>query len=152
MLVTGGSRGIGAATAVSAAQSGWNVAISYHAEKAAADEVVNRCRTSGVAAFAQQCEVADETSVLELFARCDQELGPLGCLVNNAGILFAMSRLEDMDVDRVRRVTEVNTIGAFLCAREAVRRMATDRGGHGGSIVNVSSAASYLGSPNEFVD
>ncbi|MCL4144125.1 UNVERIFIED_CONTAM: hypothetical protein GTU68_025863 [Idotea baltica] len=152
MLVTGGSRGIGAATAVSAAQSGWNVAISYHAKKAAADEIVNRCRDHGVAAFAQQCEVADEASVLELFARCDQELGPLGCLVNNAGILFAMSRLEDMDVDRVRRVTEVNTIGAFLCAREAVRRMATDRGGQGGSIVNVSSAASYLGSPNEFVD
>jgi|MEHZ01.5.fsa_nt_MEHZ011533150.1_2 NAD(P)-dependent dehydrogenase (short-subunit alcohol dehydrogenase family) len=152
MLITGGSRGIGAATALLAAQNGWDLAISYHAKRDAAEAVVSRCREFGVQAFAQQCEVADEGSVLELFAQCDRTLGTLGCLVNNAGILFPVARLEDMDVDRVRRVTEVNTIGAFLCAREAVRRMATDRGGHGGSIVNVSSAASYLGSPNEFVD
>lgn len=152
MLITGGSRGIGAATAVLAAENGWDVALSFHAQQDAADAVVDRCRSLGVSAIAHQCEVADEDSVLELFERSHQDLGPLNCLVNNAGILFPMARLEDMDVARVRRVTEVNTIGAFLCAREAVRRMALDRGGAGGSIVNISSAASYLGSPNEFVD
>ncbi|MGY9084386.1 MAG: SDR family oxidoreductase [Acidimicrobiales bacterium] len=152
MLITGGSRGIGAATALLAAQNSWDVAISYHSKQDAAQAVAAQCREFGVNAFSQQCEVADESSVLELFTRCDRELGTLSCLVNNAGILFPTARLEDMEVDRVRRMTEVNTIGAFLCAREAVRRMATDRGGQGGSIVNVSSAASYLGSPNEFVD
>lgn len=152
MLITGGSRGIGAATAKLAAKQGWDIAISFHRQGAAADQVVRECRNEGVHAMAAQCEVADEASVLALFGGCERTLGSPTCLVNNAGILFEMSRLEDMEVDRVRRVVEVNIIGAFLCAREAVRRMATDRGGSGGSIVNVSSAASYLGSPNEFVD
>jgi len=152
MLITGASRGIGAATARMAAQTGWDVAISYHSRREAADAVALSCREAGVRSFAQQCEVADETSVLSLFERCERELGVPDCVVNNAGVLFEMSRLEDMKVDRVRRVMEVNVIGTFLCAREAVRRMATDRGGKGGSIVNVSSAAAYLGSPNEFVD
>jgi len=152
MLITGGSRGIGAATAVMAAQRGWKVCVSYHSNREAADDVAARGKAAGSQVTAHQCEVADEASVLDLFRHCEHELGPLTCLVNNAGILFEMSRLEDMDVDRVRRVVDVNIVGAFLCAREAVRRMAIDRGGNGGSIVNVSSAASYLGSPNEFVD
>lgn len=152
MLITGGSRGIGAATAQLAANRGWHVAISYNEQVGAAEAVVAQCRSAGVQALSQQCDVADEASVVSFFDRAEAELGPIECLVNNAGILFEMSRLEDMDVERVRRVVDVNIVGAFLCAREAVRRMATDRGGVGGSIVNVSSAAAYLGSPFEFVD
>lgn len=152
MLVTGASRGIGAATAKMAAERGWSVGVSFHSRREAAEEVVAACKSHGVAAFAARCEVAEESSVLDFFAQCEQELGTPTCLVNNAGVLFPMSRLEDMDVERVRRVLDVNVVGAFLCAREAVRAMATDRGGAGGAIVNVSSAASYLGSPNEFVD
>lgn len=152
MLITGASRGIGAATAILAARRGWSVAVSYRSQADAANDVVSTCRAAGANATAVQCEVADEASVVAMFGACEAELGAPTCLVNNAGVLFPMSRLEDMTVDRVRRVFDVNVIGAFLCAREAVRRMATDNGGAGGSIVNVSSAASYLGSPNEFVD
>lgn len=152
MLITGGSRGIGAATARMAAERGWAVAISYATNAHAADQVVADCHRSGTSAIAVQCEVADESSVLSLFDRCVAELGTPTCVVNNAGILFEMSRLQDMTVDRVQRVVDVNVIGAFLCAREAVRRMSTDNGGMGGSLVNVSSAASYIGSPNEFID
>lgn len=152
MFITGGSRGIGAATAAMAASQGWDVAITYRSRGDAADNVVAACESFGQRAIAQQCEVSNEASVTAWFASSTATLGPPRCLVNNAGILFAMSRLEDMTVERVRRVMEVNVIGAFLCAREAVRSMATDRGGAGGTIVNVSSAASYLGSPNEFVD
>lgn len=152
VLITGGSRGIGAATAVLAARRGWSVALSYHTNEVAAGEVVAACQQAGARAAAFQCEVADEASVISLFDQCTAALGTPTCLVNNAGILFEMSRLEDMDVERVRRVIEVNVVGAFLCAREAVRRMSTEHGGAGGTIVNVSSAAAYLGSPNEFVD
>ena len=152
MLITGGSRGIGAATAMLAAERGWDIALTYNHRADDAAAVVQQCRDHGVSALAHQCDVSDEASVIALFERCTTDLGQLTCLVNNAGILFEMSRLEDMDVDRVRRVVDVNIVGAFLCTREAVRRMATDRGGDGGAIVNVSSAASYLGSPNEFVD
>lgn len=152
MLITGGSRGIGAATAELAAERGWSVAISYLTNQQAAENVVATCERAGVSAAAFQCEVADEASVVSLFDACTTTLGAPTCLVNNAGILFEMSRLEDMAVDRVRRTIDVNIVGAFLCAREAVRRMSTDHGGAGGTIVNVSSAAAYLGSPNEFVD
>jgi len=152
MIVTGASRGIGAATARGAAEQGWQVVLTYNEQRDTADVVVRACQEAGSQAIAQQCDVSDESSVIAVFERCESVFGQPTCLVNNAGILFEMSRLEDMDVERVRRVVEVNVVGAFLCAREAVRRMATDRGGTGGSIVNVSSAASYLGSPNEFID
>lgn len=152
MLITGGSRGIGAATAQLAAQQGWSVALSYNTNRDAAEHVVQACHDSGSKAIAQRCDVADESAVQELFAACEAELGTPTSLINNAGILFEMSRVEDMSYERMRRIVDVNVIGAMLCAREAVRCMATDRGGAGGTIVNVSSAASYLGSPNEFVD
>lgn len=152
MLITGGSRGIGAATARLAAQHGWSVALSYNTNHDAAAEVIQSCHDQGAKAIAHQCDVADEAAVLKLFERCETELGSPTSLINNAGILFGMTRVEDLSYERIRRVVDVNIIGALLCAREAVRRMATDRGGSGGTIVNVSSAASYLGSPNEFVD
>ena len=152
MIITGGSRGIGAATAQLATERGWDVVLSYVANEDAASATVAACKNNPGRAVAHQCEVADEASVMALFERTEAEFGPLSCLVNNAGILFEMSKLEDMEVDRLQRVLDVNVTGAFLCAREAVRRMAIDRGGAGGSIVNVSSAASYLGSPNEFID
>lgn len=152
MLVTGGSRGIGAATVRQAAADGWQVAFTYRSNADAAAAVVTSCENAGGSAVAYQLDLADEAATVELFAAVDRDLGQLGCLVNNAGILFEMARVEDMTVERLRAVFEVNVYGAFTCAREAVRRMATDRGGAGGTIINVSSAASYLGSPNEFVD
>ena len=152
MIVTGGSRGIGAATAQLATARGWDVLLSYVTNADAANKAVAACEDNAGRALAHQCDVAIEHSVIELFEYGQDQLGPLSCLVNNAGILFEMSKLEDIEVARLRRVLDVNVTGAFLCAREAVRRMATDRGGSGGSIVNVSSAAAYLGSPNEFVD
>lgn len=152
MLITGGSRGIGAATARLAADRGWSIALSYNSNQGAAESVVQACHDRGARALAHRCDVGDEAAVLELFEVCTAELGPPDSLINNAGILFEMSRVEDMSYERIRRIVEVNVIGALICAREAVRCMATDRGGRGGTIVNVSSAASYLGSPNEFVD
>lgn len=152
MLITGGSRGIGAATAVMAAKSGWDICVNYATNAAAAQEVVAACRAAGASATSVQADVAVESDVIELFEETEVELGPLTCLVNNAGILHPMSRVEDMTVERLREVMDVNVLGAFLCAREAVRRMSTKNGGAGGTIINVSSAASYLGSPNEFVD
>lgn len=152
MLITGGSRGIGAATAAQAARLGWNVALTYRSRAEEAERIVESCVSAGVRAQAYQVDVADEDQTVELFRSIDNDFEDLSCLVNNAGILFEMARLEDMALDRVRTVFEVNVFGAFVCMREAVQRMATDRGGQGGTIVNVSSAASYLGSPNEFVD
>lgn len=152
MLITGGSRGIGAATALKAAAAGWDVCVNYTANTSAAEAVVAECRAAGVSAMAVKADVAVESEVIEMFEESEAELGPLTCLVNNAGILHPMSRVEDMTIERLREVMDVNVLGAFLCAREAVKRMTTNNGGSGGSIVNVSSAASYLGSPNEFVD
>jgi NAD(P)-dependent dehydrogenase (short-subunit alcohol dehydrogenase family) len=152
MLITGGSRGIGAATAVLAAAAGWDVAITYNSQVAAANEIVANCVKQRRSAKAYQCDVSDEAAVVRVFAEAQSDLGPLRCLVNNAGILFEMTRLEDLTADRIRRVLDVNVTGAFLCAREAVRSMSFSHGGAGGSIVNVSSAAAYLGSPNEFID
>ncbi len=152
MLVTGGSRGIGAATAVMAANDGYDVCVNFARDAAAADDVVAACRAAGASAMAVQADVAREEEVIELFEETEAELGPLTCLVNNAGILHQQARLETFTVGRLEEVVAVNIVGAFLCAREAVRRMSTANGGGGGSIVNVSSAASYLGSPNEFID
>lgn len=152
MLVTGGSRGIGAAVATMAAGRGHDVALSYVADAAAADGVVAACERAGGRAIAVRADVRHEADVLQLVARCRDGLGVPSVVVNNAGILRRAARLDEMDVDRIREVVDVNVVGAMIVAREAVRVMSTRHGGRGGSIVNVSSAASYLGSPDEFVD
>ena len=152
LLVTGGSRGIGAATALLAAQSGWAVAVNYTANSLAADEVVRAIRADGGTAMAVQADVADEAQVLAMFKKIDAKLGPLNGLVNNAGVVDVSARIDEMDVARWRRMFEINVIGSMLCAREAVRRMSSKHGGSGGAIVNVSSAGSRLGSPGQYVD
>jgi NAD(P)-dependent dehydrogenase (short-subunit alcohol dehydrogenase family) len=152
MLVTGGSRGIGAAVAKLAARRGYAVGVNYRTHSDAADAVVAEIQREGGNALAIQADVSQEDQVVHMFHTLDERLGPLDALVNNAGILETQMRLEQMDADRLMRVLSTNVIGAFLCAREAVRRMSTRNGGQGGAIVNVSSAAARLGSPNEYVD
>ena len=152
MIVTGGSRGIGAATARLAAIEGYAVCISYLSNKPAADAVVQDIVKAGSKAIAVAADVAIEADVLRLFERVDAELGRVTALVNNAGILERHMRVEEMDAGRLSRVFAANVIGSFLCAREAVKRMSARHGGPGGAIVNLSSAASRLGSPNEYVD
>jgi NAD(P)-dependent dehydrogenase (short-subunit alcohol dehydrogenase family) len=151
VVVTGGSRGIGAATARLLAQRGWSVCLGYHSEAAAAEAVAEECRAAGVAAATVACDVADGASVASLFSAADS-LGRLGALVNNAGVAPPPSRVDAMDAERIARVLAVNVTGSFLCAREAIRRMSTRHGGTGGCIVNVSSGASRVGSPDEYVD
>ncbi|MEJ2479248.1 MAG: SDR family oxidoreductase [Acidihalobacter sp.] len=152
ILITGGSRGIGAATARMAAQRGYDVCISYRRDEQAAERVLEDIRGYGRDALAVRADVADESDVLRLFAECEQHLGTPRALVNNAGILERQCRLEEMDADRLQRVFNVNVIGTLLCSREAVRRMSTALGGDGGALVNVSSRAACLGSPDEYVD
>ena len=152
LLVTGGSRGIGAATARLAAAQGWAVAVNYSANSLAADEVVRAIRAAGGTAMTVQADVADEAQVLRMFEQVDARLGRLTGLVNNAGVVDAGQPVAEHSVARWRRMFEINVIGSFLCAREAVRRMSTRYGGAGGSIVNLSSAAARLGSPGEYVD
>jgi NAD(P)-dependent dehydrogenase (short-subunit alcohol dehydrogenase family) len=152
VLVTGGSRGIGAATAALAARRGFDVCVNYRRERRAAEDLAGEIARAGGRAMAVQADVAVEADVLRLFDTIDRELGPLTALVNNAGILEPQMRLEAMDAGRWTRVFATNVIGAFLCAREAVRRMSTRHGGRGGAIVNVSSGASRLGSPGEYID
>lgn len=152
MLITGGSRGIGAATARMAAAEGYDVCVNYASNAYAAAGVVADCRAAGVSAMSVQADISDEAQVIDLFEETEAELGPLTVLVNNAGILHSAARLDTYSAERLREVVDVNVIGAFLCAREAVRRLSTEHGGAGGAIVNVSSAASYLGSANEFID
>jgi NAD(P)-dependent dehydrogenase (short-subunit alcohol dehydrogenase family) len=152
LLVTGGSRGIGAATALLAAQRGWCVAVNYTANSLAADEVVRAIRANGGTAMAVQADVADESKVLKMFEEVDARLGRLTGLVNNAGVVDVSARIDQMSVARWRRMFDINVIGSMLCAREAVRRMSTAHGGEGGAIVNLSSAASRLGSPGQYVD
>ena len=153
VLVTGGSRGIGAATALLAARQGWAVAVNYTRDASAAEEVVRQINAMpGGRAIAVQADVADEAQVLAMYARVDAELGRLTALVNNAGVVDISCRLEDMSVARLRRMFDINLIGALLCAREAVRRMSTRHGGVGGSIVNMSSAAARLGGAGQYVD
>ena len=152
VLVTGGSRGIGAATALLAAQQGYAVAVNYAANSLAADEVVRQIRASGGQAIAVQADVADEAQVLGMFAKIDAKLGRLSALVNNAGVVDVTARVEDMSVARWKRMFDINVIGTMLCAREAVRRMSRRHGGEGGAIGNVSGAASRLGSPGQYVD
>jgi NAD(P)-dependent dehydrogenase (short-subunit alcohol dehydrogenase family) len=152
LLVTGASRGIGAATARLAAQGGWAVAVNYTANALAADEVVRAIRATGGRAIAVQADVADEAQVLRMFETVDAQLGRLTGLVNNAGVVDVTARLDEMSVARWRRMFDINVIGSLLCAREAVRRMSTRHGGEGGAIVNLSSAASRLGSPGQYLD
>jgi NAD(P)-dependent dehydrogenase (short-subunit alcohol dehydrogenase family) len=152
VLVTGGSRGIGAATALLCARRGWAVAVNYARDAAAADAVVAQVRAEGGRAIAVQADVAEESQVLAMFARVDAELPPLAGLVNNAGVVDMAQRVDEMSVQRLQRMFAINVLGSFVCAREAVRRMSTRHGGSGGAIVNLSSVASRLGSPANYVD
>ncbi len=152
MLVTGGSRGIGAVTAVLAAERGYDVAIGYRQDSGAAESVAGRVRAIGGRAQTIRADVADEEDVERMFAAVDAELGTLAVLANNAGTLDLQMRVDEMTVERVERTFAVNVLGVFLCCRAAVRRMSTRYGGAGGRIVNVSSAASRLGSAGEYVD
>jgi NAD(P)-dependent dehydrogenase (short-subunit alcohol dehydrogenase family) len=152
LLVTGGSRGIGAATARLAARRGYAVCVNYRANDEAASQVVKAIEADGGRAVAMRADVAAEADVVRLFAACHDSFGSPTALVNNAGVLETQMRVETMDAARLHRVFSTNVIGAFLCAREAVKRMSTKRGGQGGAIVNVSSGASRLGSPGEYVD
>lgn len=151
-LVSGASRGIGRATARLLAQEGYTVAVNYHRQRDAADEVVAEILVRGGKAFAVQADISDESQVEAMFARIDEEGLPLTALVNNAGILFQQSRVESLSAARINQVLATNVTGYFLCCREAVKRMSTQHGGQGGAIVNVSSAAARLGSPGEYVD
>lgn len=152
LLVTGASRGIGAATARLAAQRGYAVCVNYLKNSDAAAAVVSDITGSGGRAMAVQGDVAVEGDVVRLFQSCDRELGPLDALVNNAGILEKQTRVDAVDAARLQRIFATNVIGSFICAREAVRRMSTKHGGRGGSIVNVSSGAARMGSPGEYMD
>ena len=152
MLITGGSRGIGAATALQAAERGWAVAISYLGNASAAEAVVAQIRDKGGKALAVQADVGIDADVMRLFKTVDDQLGRLTSLVNNAGMLELQTRLDQMDLARWQRVFNANVFGSFLCAKQAVLRMSTRHGGEGGTIVNVSSAAARIGSPNEFID
>jgi len=152
LIVTGASRGIGAATALLAAERGYHVCINYLHNRSAADRILASIESAGGRAIAVQADVSMEADAVRLFETVDRELGPLRALVNNAGILERQMPVVQMDAGRVARVFATNVIGAFMCAREAVKRMATSRGGAGGTIVNIASRAAQLGAPGEYVD
>ncbi|MES2250484.1 MAG: SDR family oxidoreductase [Pseudomonadota bacterium] len=152
LLITGGGRGIGAATALLAAKRGYAVAVNYASNSLAADEVVRTIRAGGGTAMSVQADVGDETQVLAMFAKVDAKLGRLTALVNNAGVVDVQARVDEMSVARLERMFRINVIGSFVCAREAVKRMSTKYGGAGGAIVNISSGAARLGSPGQYVD
>jgi NAD(P)-dependent dehydrogenase (short-subunit alcohol dehydrogenase family) len=152
VLVTGGSRGIGAAVCRGAARLGYAVGLNYRENRQAAEAVCEEITAAGARCVLLKADVSVEDEVVEMFRQLDESLGPLTALVNNAGILEQQSRLQDMDGARIDRVMAINVTGSFLCAREAVRRMSASSGGSGGAIVNVSSAASRLGSPGEYID
>jgi NAD(P)-dependent dehydrogenase (short-subunit alcohol dehydrogenase family) len=151
-VITGAGRGIGAATALLAAERGYAVCVNYRRDETSATAVVQRILRAGGTAIAVAADVAEEADVTRLFSTVDRELGPITALVNNAGILEPQKRVDAMDAARIRRVFATNVTGTLLCAREAILRMSTSRGGHGGAIVNVSSMASRIGSPGEYVD
>ena len=150
-IITGGSRGIGRATALAAAARGFRVVVGYASNQAAANEVVSIIEGNNGKAIAVKCDVGSESDILALFNAADA-FGRLGALVNNAGIVGTTMRLEDMSAERIARMMAVNVTGSILCAREAVKRMSTRRGGKGGVIINLSSVAAKLGSPNTYVD
>ena len=152
LLITGGGRGIGAATALLAANRGYAVAVNYATNSLAADEVVRTIRDNGGNAMAVQADVGDEAQVLAMFRKVDARFGRLTALVNNAGVVDMTARVDEMSFTRLERMFRINVIGSFICAREAVRRMSTRYGGSGGAIVNISSGAARLGSPGQYVD
>ena len=152
VLVTGGGRGIGAATSLLCAQQGWAVAVNYASGAAPAAALVAQIRAAGGTALAVQADVSDEAQVLAMFATLERELPPLGALVNNAGVVDVQARVDVMSLQRWQRMFAINVFGSFLCAREAVKRLSTKHGGRGGAIVNLSSAASRLGAPGQYVD
>ncbi len=152
MLITGASRGIGAATARLAARQGYALCLNYHQREDAARGVLEQVRAAGAAAIAIKADVAEEDQVVAMFAAIDREFGRLDVLVNNAGMLEQQMRLQDMDAARWSRVLGANVIGSFLCAREAIKRMSTRHGGQGGAIINLSSVAARLGAPGEYID
>jgi NAD(P)-dependent dehydrogenase (short-subunit alcohol dehydrogenase family) len=152
LLVTGGSRGIGAATSILAAQKGWAVAVNYTSNAQAADDVVAQIKKAGGEAMSVQADVANEAQVLSMFEKVRANFGPLQGLVNNAGVVDVSAKLDQMSMDRWRRMFDINVLGSMLCAREAIRQMSTLHGGKGGSIVNLSSAAARLGGPGQYVD
>jgi NAD(P)-dependent dehydrogenase (short-subunit alcohol dehydrogenase family) len=152
LIVTGASRGIGAATARLAAKHGYAVCLNYRRAGQQAEALAGELTRSGAIAIAVAADVSVEADVVRLFETCDEQLGPLAGLVNNAGILETQMRVDAMDSARIARIFATNVVGAFICAREAVRRMSTKHGGRGGAIVNVSSGAARLGSPGEYVD
>lgn len=152
ILVTGGSRGIGAATARLAAKQGYSVCINYRRDNEAAESLVKEITDAGGHAAAIAADVSVESEVIRLFEECERDVGRLVGLVNNAGILETQTRVENIDAERLSRVFATNVFGAFICGREAVRRMSTNHDGQGGAIVNVSSGASRLGAPGEYVD
>jgi NAD(P)-dependent dehydrogenase (short-subunit alcohol dehydrogenase family) len=152
LVVTGGGRGIGAATALLAAKRGYAVAVNYLKNSEAADRVVEKIAKAGGKALAIAADVSVEEDVVAMFAEADRMLGRVTALVNNAGIVDLRSRVEDMSAERIQRMLAVNVTGSFLCAREAVKRMSSRNGGNGGAIVNVSSVAARLGGPGDYVD
>ena len=152
ILITGASRGIGAATALLAARAGYAVAVNYSANSLAADEVVRQIRQGGGSAITVQADVAEESHVLAMFEKVDAKLGRLTALVNNAGVVDQMARVDGMSMARLKRMFDINVIGTMVCAREAIKRMSTRYGGDGGAIVNVSSVAARLGAPGQYVD
>lgn len=152
VLITGASRGIGAATALLAAKQGWAVAVNYVANSHAAEEVVRQISAAGGTSMAIQADVAVEADVIRMFQEVDAKLGRISGLINNAGVVDMPSRVDGMSVERLTRMWTTNITSSFVCAREAVKRMSTKLGGEGGSIVNLSSAAARLGSPGQYVD
>jgi NAD(P)-dependent dehydrogenase (short-subunit alcohol dehydrogenase family) len=152
ILITGGSRGIGRATALLCAQRGWNVAISYVGNKAAAEQTRDDCQTAGGKCIIKRCDVALEEDIITLFSVALDAFGSIDAVVNNAGIVAPAQKLMDMDVERMERIFDTNILGAYIVAREATRHMARSRDGKGGVIVNVSSMAAKLGGANEYVD
>ncbi|OHC15753.1 MAG: NAD(P)-dependent oxidoreductase [Pseudomonadales bacterium GWC2_63_15] len=152
MLITGASRGIGAATARRAAHQGYALCLNYHQREDAVKQVLEQVHAAGVSAITVKADVADEGQVVQMFEMIDREFGRLDVLVNNAGMLEQQMRLEQMDAARWTRVLGANVIGSFLCAREAIKRMSNQHGGQGGSIINLSSIAARLGAPGEYID
>ncbi len=152
LLVTGGSRGIGAACALLGAKAGYRVAVNYLSNRAAADGIVAEIETAGGEAFAIKGDVASESDVLAIFEAVDERWGRLDAFINNAGVVDVATRVDQMSMERLERMFRINLTGSFLCAREAVKRMSTAHGGRGGAIVNLSSAAARIASPNQYVD